>query len=372
MLIIVHSDDNEWRAQGLWAIDTLNPTSFRGSQSFRAKTSADIIVLQETKALPCDSQSLRSGAAQNNWRIEMNAARPGKHGSRSGGTAVLAKKCFGLEKTDALEIPSEPHRAVFTHTTALGGCTVISLYLRHGEGLSPENKNILEELAAALSLIEGRWIVASDVNMPPDVLASSGWPDMVQGVISHCGRPTSSANNIDYFITDKATADCIHAVQLVDDAGVFPHAAVRLLIRANEPRRLRRCLAKSPHVPAIFPDGPHTEALQQVLSGERQGLTEEERTALTDTPASWSRRIGWRTRAIVERIRTKNLSEVDALCHKWTTTSRNVFSALLGRDVGTSDEARFAWRPIDDRRRKNGLVSSSGQMEIRRQPRHQT
>ena len=85
---------------------------------------------------------------------------------------MFTKKCFGLEKFDALEIPSEPHRAVFTHTTALGGCTVISLYLRHSEGLSPENKTILEKLAAALSLVEGRWIVACDANMPPDVLAS--------------------------------------------------------------------------------------------------------------------------------------------------------------------------------------------------------
>ena len=163
------------------------------------------------------------------------------------------------------------------------------------------------------------------------------------------GQTTSSANNIDFFITDKATADCVHALQVINDAGTFPHSAVRLLLRANEPRRLRRCLAKPPHVPSVFPDGPYTQPLHDVLTGDRAELTEAERAALVDTPASWDSRIKKRAAAIARKAYSAcQTSEVELLAHQWTHASRNVYSALLGRDVGTSDQAKFVWKPIDN------------------------
>ena len=202
---------------------------------------------------------------------------------------------------------------------------------------------------AAISLIKGRWIVACDANMTPELLSSSGWLEMVDGVISHSGQMTSSANNIDFFVKDRATADCVHGVQLIRDAETYPHTAVRLLLRANEPRRLRRCLAKPPHIPSIIPDGPHTQPLHEVLTGDREKLTEAERETLIDTPATWDRRPKKRAAARASNASTtSDASEVQRLAHHWTSTSRNIFSAMLGRDVGTSDQAKFVWKPVDN------------------------
>ena len=45
------ADDN-WKAEGMPAIDTLNANSYKSAKHYLSKSAADVVLLQETKALP--------------------------------------------------------------------------------------------------------------------------------------------------------------------------------------------------------------------------------------------------------------------------------------------------------------------------------
>ena len=94
----------------------------------------------------------------------------------------------------------EPHRACMASTTLADGCVLGSMYLHDSEGPSPQNLALLEDMASILATANGRWILGMDANMPPEVLEQTGWPQLVQGHIVHCGAPTCMNSNYDYFV----------------------------------------------------------------------------------------------------------------------------------------------------------------------------
>ena len=101
----------------------------------------------------------------------------------------MVKTRLAIEQAHALKIPSATHRATFATTSVADGCTLISAYLRHSEGMSADNQRLLEELAAELAQIRGPWIIGMDANMEPAVLRESKWPELVGGtiVVWRCG-----------------------------------------------------------------------------------------------------------------------------------------------------------------------------------------
>ena len=141
-------DANWWKAQGLWAVATFNPNSFNSADPYRAKSRADAVILQETKTSGALQQQLRNTAQSEGWTAVSNPAREGRKNGRSGGAAVLVKNYFGADYSPGLALTGEPHRAVFADISICHGSTLVSLYLRQGEGMSPGNCAILEEAAA--------------------------------------------------------------------------------------------------------------------------------------------------------------------------------------------------------------------------------
>ena len=81
----------------------------------------------------------------------------------------MVKSCFGLPHLPGTELKREQHRAVITETTFLNGCALISVYLMHSEGPSPENMAIMDDVASSVAAGGPRWILAMDANMPPNV-----------------------------------------------------------------------------------------------------------------------------------------------------------------------------------------------------------
>ena len=78
-----------------------------------------------------------------------------------------------------------------------GGINCMTVYLRHSEGLSEANQGLLEEAAVALGTLKAPWIAAGDWNMSPQVLASSNWLQMVNGVVFATTLTTCNDNTYD-------------------------------------------------------------------------------------------------------------------------------------------------------------------------------
>ena len=71
--------------------------------------------------------------------------------------------------------------AIVAETTVLGGISVISAYLRHSEGASPDNLRIVEELAASIIAAGPDWVLAMDANMAPEALRATNWEELIGG-----------------------------------------------------------------------------------------------------------------------------------------------------------------------------------------------
>ena len=82
----------------------------------------------------------------------------------------------------------------------------MSIYLRCSEGLSEANQFILEEAKAILLTVIGPWIIAADWNISPEILAESGWLQLVGGVIFATTLPTCNESTYDYFVVHKSIA----------------------------------------------------------------------------------------------------------------------------------------------------------------------
>ena len=83
-----------WKSSGLWAIDSINAGSFRSAKHYLATSGADEAILQETKAGGPALGNLRKDAKRTGWQTAVTEAKNGPRGGRSGGSAVLTKRCF--------------------------------------------------------------------------------------------------------------------------------------------------------------------------------------------------------------------------------------------------------------------------------------
>ena len=205
-------EEDGWRKTGLLAIDSLNSNSFHSATTARATSSADALVLQETKVKKAKSDWIRAEARKDGWRAEMSAAAPAGGHAASGGVAVLVKSAYGLRTVPATELATEANRAVITETTFLGGCVLASVYLRHTEGPSPENLAIMDDVASSLAAAGPDWVMAMDANMPPEVMTASGWPDLLQAKLFHCNADTCGDANFDYFLVSNSLARLVYGL----------------------------------------------------------------------------------------------------------------------------------------------------------------
>ena len=92
--------------------------------------------------------------------------------------------------------------------------------------------------------------------MKPATLAASKWPDMVRGVIVATDLPTCFSNTYDYFVVSKGMSEAVAGIARIEDAALYPHHPVRLLIKSDARMFLTRQLVKPERVPGSLPCGP--------------------------------------------------------------------------------------------------------------------
>ena len=102
--------DQTWRHDGLVAVDSLNCNSFPSSEHARNASTADALMLQETKQLLGRVATAMAEALADSWRAAFTPAEPGGANSASAGTAVMVKICHGLDDEVVPKPEVEAHR----------------------------------------------------------------------------------------------------------------------------------------------------------------------------------------------------------------------------------------------------------------------
>ena len=312
-----------WAARGMWAIDSYNGNSWHSvSERYLGQSNADVALLQETKLPPDSVGGAMSLARQKGWNAVHAPAWKTAHDGTSGGVSVLSRRGFGIQDASHIVPQALRHRITISLINAVipGGIFVISVYLRDSEGLSAENLCILESLATMIGTLDAPYVISGDWNLPPDVMASSNWPKMVDGHIFATQVPTCNEMIYDFFIVSAAIAPAVAAVQRIDSVGAAPHYPVRLLIRGDAHRLMVRRLVKPPRVPAVLPHGPPSQTPEYGL--------------LATPPPDAS------TEQIASNI------------HNWYNQARSEWNSLSG-DTAQHKPAYFRWEPVV-RKQANG------------------
>ena len=87
--------------------------------------------------------------------------------------------------------------------------TLIHVYLDDGVGAAGNNLVKLGRIGALLRIIRGPWAVIGDMNMSPQAMQDSGWPDQVGGMVVtapgvHTTCTTGSGSLIDFAVCNNA------------------------------------------------------------------------------------------------------------------------------------------------------------------------
>ncbi len=199
------------------------------------------------------------------WKSFWCHAIPSQHDAAdpSGGTAVLVKCGIGARDPPGGPIVVEGHvSAALVEAGGVGGIVVYSLYLRCGDELGPYNWDVLRKLAMHIASHGLPWAVCGDWNVPPEVLAASGWADRVHGRIvappvSHtttvAGRP---GRLIDYAVVCRRIAELGISTHVDGTATLRTHSAIGLRLPVR-PRSFEVTVLKAARrFPQQKPIGP--------------------------------------------------------------------------------------------------------------------
>jgi hypothetical protein len=93
---------DDWHVKaGLWAFDTANPNAWHKGKDYLAGTTADIILLQETKVEGGDKLDSAEAAAKSlKWRASIAPCCVTSAGGMSAGVAVAVRQHIGLAEAD--------------------------------------------------------------------------------------------------------------------------------------------------------------------------------------------------------------------------------------------------------------------------------
>ena len=99
LLADVKAAEISWKppsSAGLWTIDSTNPNcGATGVRQVAKRTTADVVLMQETKLRAAKTRAAVSQAERLGWRVQHGAALATALHGTSGGTAVLSRKGVG-------------------------------------------------------------------------------------------------------------------------------------------------------------------------------------------------------------------------------------------------------------------------------------
>ena len=287
---------DHFREAGLWAFDTFNPNCGNKALDYLGATAADACFFQEMKCKVEDLDQQARTAAGQGWRLAGGPAKVTAKDGVSSGVAVAVRGHLSLaQPVTALEPGADATRFCirWLGSVCRGGLHLISIYLRHSEGLSLANLDIVHSVAAAISDLKGPWLVAGDFNLEPSLLRQSGWMQLVKGVVHAPAQPTCGLKTYDFFVSSASLAFAVAGVANVVDAGAHPHAPARLYLRAAPRRIMVRSLCKPATFRAALPAGclPAPPDYAMIASVQEGNTLPFDCERLNDGFGEWVRRL---------------------------------------------------------------------------------
>ena len=163
-------DSRWWQGRGLWAIDTVNASSWGSLKDLvLMRSQADIVCAQEARILQGDHPQIASNEARRaGWSMVVGQAKKTQAGRASGGCLVAARRGIGITDEGQPEIASGmAHRVKVAWLSAVwrGGLHLISWYPTHSIGAVDEDIELMAEVAALLAAINGPRILCGGCNM---------------------------------------------------------------------------------------------------------------------------------------------------------------------------------------------------------------
>ncbi len=214
----------------------MNATSWKSARRRLERTTAHIVLIQETKVLERDVAKFSAIAHRMGWQTIWSPANVGKKGKPSGGVAVCARQPVNLSNPPRGPTDVVRGRVVAAMAEAPGcrPAVVYCGYLRDGVGANEENLSYLARIGAHRSLQPDgvQVIVGADFNLTSAVLEETGFPSEVGGVVVSPGpgattcRTARSASLIDYFVLSEGMAKGVEKVQVVERSGIKAHLPV--------------------------------------------------------------------------------------------------------------------------------------------------
>ncbi len=219
-------------------IVTVNVTTWTSLERFLARTSADVVLVQEHKIVRARADDKVAWLRRRGWNALFAPAELGPNGGPSAGTAVLAKAHVGFMMPLVGSEEVVPARVAAARLEP-PGCrpfTAISAYLIDGEGTGSRNLALLRQVGLFIAAQgEGeQYVLGADFQTTPAELAVTAFAQELKGVMMASGSPSgtcrtaTSAREIDYFVTSPGLAAGVAAVDVVRRSGVRTHMPVEL------------------------------------------------------------------------------------------------------------------------------------------------
>ncbi len=195
------------------AVETCNGTSWGSIARYLARTSADLILIQEHHLSPQRTAAASSWAARRGWQTIWAPAEAGDGEGWRAGVCICAREPVSLSVPRSAGTMVHGSRAVAALAEAPGyrPITVYSAYLHDGDGLSGRNLGILADIGRHIVRqgAQAPFIVGADFQVEPRAIAAAGWVDKLHAVVvaSGCRRGTcrtaKSRSELDFSTSNR-------------------------------------------------------------------------------------------------------------------------------------------------------------------------
>ena len=107
---------------------------------------------------------------------------------------------------------------------------VVAVYLRDGQGLSAENREILRAISSLVNAVRVPYVLLGDWTMPPSELCDGGWPAHIRGHTVTVGDAKATCTGgrgmcLDYAVIDDRLRDMV-SLAFDLDSPFTPHAGL--------------------------------------------------------------------------------------------------------------------------------------------------
>ncbi len=261
------ADANDQGDQFQLTADTVNATSWGSLKRYLRSSTAHLVLAQEHHLGPDAIPTASAWALRRGWRSIITPALRGEGNGWRAGVAIFARAELGLSMPRVGPHEVVLGRAVAALLEAPGyrPCTVVSLYLKDGDGLSAENYDYLEAVGRCIAAQgEGaHFIIGGDMQMDPSAIAPAGFAAKTGSVLVASRDPrgtcrsAKAATELDDDFIQEDLAKGIMDISAVNNNPITrPHVPVRLKFHPKPVTARALTLRTPPRLPTERLHGP--------------------------------------------------------------------------------------------------------------------